>query len=113
MLQFILFLLALWLPVAAARAAAVAAIPISGTNQLTVAALDGVMIDFVRKINCTAGTLAITRRGRLLYERGYGWLDQQHKIAAPPNAYFGIASCEKPVTAAAVRKLAAEGKLNL
>jgi len=71
------------------------------------------MLGFVKKINCTAGTLAISRQGRLLYERGYGWLDQQHKIAAPANAYFGIASCEKPITAAAVRKLAAEGKLDL
>jgi CubicO group peptidase (beta-lactamase class C family) len=71
------------------------------------------MLGFVQKINCTAGTLAISRRGRLLYERGYGWLDRQHNIPAPPNAYFGIASCEKPITAAAVRKLAAERKLNL
>jgi CubicO group peptidase (beta-lactamase class C family) len=75
--------------------------------------LDKVMTNFVRKIGSTAGTLAISWRGRLLYERGYGWLDQQHTIAAPPNAYLGIASCEKPVTAAAVRKLAAEGMLNL
>ena len=94
-------------------AASVPAIPISGTDQATVPALDKVMLGFVKKINCTAGTLAISRQGRLLYERGYGWLDQEHTIAAPANAYFGIASCEKPITAAAVRKLAAEGKLNL
>jgi hypothetical protein len=108
-----LFLPALCLPGTAVPAAPVPPIPISGTNQLTIASLDEAMLGFVKKINCTAGTLAISRQGRLLYERGYGWLDQQHKIAAPANAYFGIASCEKPITAAAVRKLAAEGKLNL
>ena len=32
-----------------------------------------------------------------MYERGYGWLDQEHKTVTPPNAYIGIASCEKPV----------------
>jgi len=94
-------------------AASAPTVPISGTNQLTIPSVDKVMLDFVEKIHCTAGTLAISKRGQLLYERGYGWLDQKHKIAAPANAYFGIASCEKPITAAAVRKLAAEGKLNL
>jgi len=113
MLQFVLFLLAFCLSVRAAPAPALPAIPISGTNQPAIPSLDQVMISFVRKINTTAGTLAISRRGQLLYERGYGWLDQQHKYLAPPNAYFGIASCEKPITAAAVRKLAAEGKLSL
>ena len=109
---------ALCLPETAIRAApapdaAAPTIPISGTGQLTVASLDQVMLGLVRKIHCTAGTLAISSQGHLLYERGYGWLDQEHRIATPPNAYFGIASCEKPITAAAVRKLAAEGKLNL
>jgi len=117
-LWLFLFLPAFCLPESAIAAAPVAAasvpgIPISGTDQATVPSLDKVMIGFVKKINCTAATVAISRQGRLVYERGYGWLDQDHKIAAPPNAYFGIASCEKPITAAAVRKLAAEGKLNL
>jgi CubicO group peptidase (beta-lactamase class C family) len=106
-------LLAFGLSETAVPAAPVPTIPISGTNQLTIQSLDKVMLGFVQKINCTAGTLAISRGGRLLYERGYGWLDQEHKIVAPSNAYFGIASCEKPITAAAVRKLAAEGKLKL
>ena len=108
-----LCLLAFCLPETAVPAASVPTMPISGTNQLTIPSLDKVMLGFVQKINCTAGALAISRRGKLLYERGYGWLDQQHQVAAPANAYFGIASCEKPITAGAVRKLAAEGKLNL
>jgi len=108
-----LFLLGSCLAEAAAPATVVPTVPISGTNQAAIPSLDKVMLGFVEKIKCTAGTLAISRRGQLLYERSYGWLDQQHKIVAPVNAYFGIASCEKPITAAAVRKLAAEGKLNL
>jgi CubicO group peptidase (beta-lactamase class C family) len=78
-----------------------------------VPAFDKVMVEFVQKINCTAGTLAISEDRRLLYERGYGWLDRQHKTRAPANAYIGIASCEKPMTAAAVRQLARKGKLSL
>jgi CubicO group peptidase (beta-lactamase class C family) len=109
-----LFLAVSHRPALAAGVPAVPAIPISiGTNRLAIPSLDDVMVGFVKKIGSTGGTLAISRGGRLLYERGYGWLDRQHKIPAPPNAFFGIASCEKPITAAAVRKLAAEGKLSL
>jgi hypothetical protein len=105
--------LACCLAATAVPAADAPPIPISGTNQPAIKALDDVMARFVAKINCTAGTLAISRRGKLLYERGYGWLDPQRLFTTPPNAYFGIASCEKPITAAASRKLAAEGKFKL
>ena len=88
-------------------------IPVSGKNRPPIPALDQVMIEFVQKIGCTAGTLAISKNGKVLYERGYGWLNQQRTIPAAPNAYIGIASCEKPITASAVRKLAREGKLDL
>jgi CubicO group peptidase (beta-lactamase class C family) len=78
-----------------------------------IAALDAGMDGYVRKIGCTAGVLAIGKNGQLLYSRGYGWLDKERMIPAPANAYIGIASCEKPITAAAVRKLAREGKFKL
>jgi CubicO group peptidase (beta-lactamase class C family) len=98
---------------AVANASADPTIPISGTVQAPIRSLDEVMVSLLHKINCTAGALAISKGDTLLYERSYGWLDREHKIPAPVNAYFGLASCEKPITAAAVRKLAAEGKLNL
>src|SRR5580700_5846377 len=88
-------------------------IPISGTVQAPIRSLDEVMVSLLHKINCTAGALAISKGDTLLYERSYGWLDREHKIPAPVNAYIGLASCEKPITAAAVRRLAAIGKLNL
>jgi CubicO group peptidase (beta-lactamase class C family) len=98
---------------AAALASPYPPIPISGTVQPPIRALDDVMVSLLHKIDCTAAALAISKGDTLLYERSYGWLDREHKIPMPVNAYFGLASCEKPITAAAVRKLAAEGKLNL
>jgi CubicO group peptidase (beta-lactamase class C family) len=88
-------------------------IPITHGHQFALPALDQAMVESLQKIHCTAGTLAISRKGQLLYECGYGWLDQQRTVPAPPNAYIGVASCEKPITAAAVRQLGAKGKLDL
>jgi Beta-lactamase len=109
----VLLLLTFCLSDSVALASPDSTIPISGTVQASIASLDEAMVVLLHKVNCTAGALAISKGDTLLYERSYGWLDKEHKIAAPPRAYFGIASCEKPITAAAVRKLAAEGKLNL
>jgi len=100
-------------PPAAAVTPNDAKVPISGNAKAPIHLLDDVMVLYLQKIQCSAASLAISKGDTLLYERGYGWLDQEHKTAAPENAFFGIASCEKPITAAAVRKLAAEGKLNL
>lgn len=83
------------------------------TNPPSLAALDTVMDDYVRRIGCTAGVLAIGKQGHVLYSRGYGWLDKERTVPTPAKAYIGIASCEKPITAAAVRKLAREGKFSL
>ena len=88
-------------------------ISLSATNPAAIVMLDRVMDDYVRKIGCTAGVLAVGKNEQLLYSRGYGWLDKERTLPAPANAYIGIASCEKPITAAAVRKLAREGKFSL
>jgi hypothetical protein len=84
-----------------------------GNNQPAIAALDEVMNRYVERIHCTAATLAIAKNGRFFYRRGYGWLDKDHSVRTPSYTYIGIASCEKPITASAIRKLAREGTLDL
>lgn len=86
--------------------------PVSGVGR-SYPNLDGVMAQFVDKLNCSAGALAVSKEGRLLYARGYGWLDLEHSRPAPANVLIGIASCEKPITASAVRILAGKHKLKL
>jgi CubicO group peptidase (beta-lactamase class C family) len=88
-------------------------VPISGSIHAPIGAIDQAMIGMLQKIGCTAGAVAISQGDTLLYERGYGWLDREHTTPAPATVRMGIASCEKPITAAAVRKLARDGLLDL
>jgi CubicO group peptidase (beta-lactamase class C family) len=87
--------------------------PISGRRSPGVQYLDEVMLRHMDKIGCSSATLAISFRGRLVHSRGYGWLDQERKTPTQPSTLIGIASCEKPITAAAIRQLARRRKLNL
>ena len=57
--------------------------------------------------------LCVSRNGRILFERAYGWQDTGKQVCLKPSAMFRIASLCKPLTAALVRKLVAKGKLKL
>jgi CubicO group peptidase (beta-lactamase class C family) len=87
--------------------------PISGKRSPGVQFLDHVMLNHMEKIGCSAATLAISFRGRLVHSRGYGWIDQEKKTPTQPATLIGIASCEKPITAAAIRQLAQRRNLSL
>ena len=59
---------------------------------------------------CVVG---ISQQGRLVYQRGYGMSDLQHRIALGPQSIFHVASISKQFTALSVALLAEEGKLSL
>lgn len=88
-------------------------IPVTGMDAPGVDLFDDVMVNAMRRIGCSAATLAIAERGTMVYSRGYGWRDMEKKVPTQPDTMIGIASCEKPVTAAAVKQLARDGLLNL
>lgn len=73
--------------------------------------LDAALIKLRKQLGATAATVAVSLDGKLLYSRGYGWSDQDEKRPAPPDALMRIASCSKPLTAAAIRRLIDVGKL--
>ncbi len=87
--------------------------PISGKKSPGVQLLDQVMLKHMEKIGCSSATLAISYRRRLVHSRGYGWVDQDKTIPTQPDTLIGIASCEKPITSAAIHQLARRGKLKL
>lgn len=58
-------------------------------------------------------SLAVTRHGRLVYARGFGYADVEKQEAVQPAALFRIASLSKPITAVAVMQLIAKRKLKL
>jgi CubicO group peptidase (beta-lactamase class C family) len=87
--------------------------PVTGEGVPGVELFDQVMLAYLDKIGCTAATLAISSSGALVVSRGYGWCDKEKTVPTQPNTIIGLASCEKSFTAAAIRKLAACGRLNL
>jgi N-acyl-D-amino-acid deacylase len=57
--------------------------------------------------------LAITKNGKLVYARGYGWANLATREHVQPDTLFGIASLSKTITATAILKLVEQGKLSL
>lgn len=59
---------------------------------------------------CAVG---VSEQGRMVYTRGYGMADLQHRVAIGPQSIFHVASISKQFTAMAVALLAEEGRLSL
>jgi CubicO group peptidase (beta-lactamase class C family) len=75
--------------------------------------LDAAITPFMAANGITAITVAVAKDGVMLAERGYGHRDSGARIPLPADAMFITASIVKPVTAAAIQKLARERKLAL
>lgn len=75
--------------------------------------IDQVMNAFMQENGITAATIAIRKNGDLLLEQGYGYRDAGKTTALAANALFNLASTVKPITAAAIQKLAKSGSLTL
>src|SRR5262245_25256446 len=77
-------------------------IPVTGSEQPELAALDEWMKSFVAEHQIPGGALAIVKDGRLVYARGFGLADRDAKTAVQPESLFRIASVSKPITAVAI-----------
>jgi len=80
-------------------------------SQLT--ALDQLMQDTMTDNGITAGVLAVAFDDRVVYQRSFGWLDRDRTTPLPMDAEMRLASVSKPITAAIVRNLVADGRLSL
>ncbi|HEV8068252.1 MAG TPA: serine hydrolase domain-containing protein [Planctomycetaceae bacterium] len=85
----------------------------TGTPVPAYARLDQAVIDFMDRCDCRSATLAVSRNGKLLFSRGYGWRDAVETKRTLPDAILRIGGVTQPITAAAVRKLIRDGKLSL
>jgi CubicO group peptidase (beta-lactamase class C family) len=88
-------------------------IPISGAAVPGLEPFDQSVRDLMKKYKVPGGAIALVRDGKLIYARGFGYADVEHKTPVQPDALFRIASVSKSITAAAVMKLVEEGKLKL
>ncbi|MEV4760936.1 serine hydrolase domain-containing protein [Micromonospora sp. NPDC049559] len=84
----------------------------SGTAVTALQSFDDTMKSFMQARNISAGQLAVTYQGRLVLARGYTYSDDT-SLNVTPTSLFRIASLSKSLTAAALNRLAQEGKLAL
>lgn len=90
-----------------------AQIPISGVPVPELNWADTNMRDFMSDNDITAGLLAISRNGVIVYQRGFGYHDADESIDMPENALVRIASCTKPFTGAAIQNLAIDFEFDM
>lgn len=86
-------------------------LPVSGTAVPALAAYDEAMQKFMRERHIQCGTLAVSKGGKLVLSRGYGFIDHDGQIPCTPNTPMRTASVVKPMTLAALNKLIAAGKV--
>jgi N-acyl-D-amino-acid deacylase len=87
--------------------------PIQGVDVNELAWLNPLMTIYMEDNSISGGILGIMKDGDIVYQRGFGWKDEDREVKMPENALFRIASCTKPITAAAIRQLISENKLSL
>ena len=69
---------------------------------------DKLMADFMRDKHVPGAALTISYRGRIVYERGFGFAVKAKRACVTPGSLFRVASISKPITAVAILKLAEE-----
>lgn len=72
-----------------------------------------ILRDFMKQQGIGAAALAIMKDDRVVYELAMGWKDDERTISLPDDVMMRIASLTKPITAAAIRKLADSRRLGL
>jgi N-acyl-D-amino-acid deacylase len=95
------------------RAGPADAVPVTGVADPKLAAYDELMADFMRRHRPPGAALAVSRDGRLVYARGFGFADVERREPVQPLSLFRIASLSKPFTATAVMQLVQQRKLRL
>lgn len=68
---------------------------------------------FMHKWEIAGASVAVSKDGRLVYARGFGFADTTNGSLVEPYNQFRIASVSKLVTAVAIMKLCEEGKLSV
>jgi len=84
----------------------------TGLDLPALRSIDDVLRGFMQERGIPNGSLAITRRGKLVFARGYSWTDNAAELTQP-DSLFRIASLSKPITSAAIFSLVEKNQLKL
>jgi len=75
--------------------------------------MERIISDFLKRYKIKGASVAVTKEGRLVYAKGFGYADEENGEKVEPNHVFRLASVSKLITATAVMRLEEEGKLSL
>ncbi len=74
--------------------------------------MDSLVSDYARKTNFN-GAVLVAQKGKVIFQKGYGYKDAEGKIPNDVNSIFQIGSITKQFTAALIMQLAQEKKLSV
>src|SRR5689334_3064446 len=74
-------------------------ISVVGVEDPNLEPLDKFMLSFLKDHKVPGASLAVTRKGKLVYARGFGPVTTDSKETVRPESLFRIASVSKPITA--------------
>jgi N-acyl-D-amino-acid deacylase len=86
---------------------------VTGEAVSELESFDALMSEFMHQHKVPGAALAVTKDGRLVYARGFGYADVDKKEPVEPASLFRIASVTKSFTAASVLQLVEHGKLKM
>ena len=81
--------------------------------QADITSLNSKVDAFMTKYNVPGASLAVSKNGKLVYIKGYGFADKNSGEKVTPAHRFRLASVSKTYTGAAIVKLAQEGKFSM
>jgi CubicO group peptidase (beta-lactamase class C family) len=67
----------------------------------------------IKKENIGGAAVAVSQRGKVIYQKGFGVCNEKTQEPVTPNTIFGVASITKSFTAMAIMQLEIEGKLSV
>jgi len=74
---------------------------------------DNAIVKHMAALDIESAVFVINRRDDIVYERSYGYLDQEKTYPLQPHNLFRIASISKPITLATLQRLIRSGDLRL
>ncbi len=88
-------------------------LPDPPATQKDVATIDNALNTFITTHSIPGASLAVSKNGKLVYAKGYGFADKEADEKVTTTHRFRLASVSKTYTGAAIMKLVEEGKITL
>src|SRR5687768_1444711 len=87
--------------------------PASPDHSAFITAVDALAADALVRGPIAGLSIAVVQRGNTVLAKGYGYADREARLPASADTSYPIASVTKQFTAAAVLRLADQGRLSL